>query len=607
MRGLFSIIAWYCVMTPCAAAIDKSSSAKDESAVAEAKLKQQYSTFPYPARKREQPAGTNSVDLPTLSYRAFGGRYSSLWRRRDLRILDAGGGTGDSTLTLATQLRDIGNENARLVHLDLSSASQAVTRARAEYQGVLHMISFIRGSFLDQVLMATLGTFDLIVSHGVLHHLMKPVDGLVALKNALRPGGAMCIMVYGKYGRTGIYDVQRMMRLLKYSKEESYHAASPEGQIMSASAFDSEFHEVQALRGLLEALPETSRLRSRGSHFWNAVQGEVRNGSGAYDLFLHSWDRAFTVSDVFNWVERDCGLLINSFNEAGLYDPVLWYKNGERAKNVGKDAKLAKGVSVSRSTHDKEYDDDEYDDEYDDDDDDSNERAQGGTYGRGKDRNRRAADEELLEHIAGLDARSRMALAELMHGALQRHSFYVVEKPFDAPRASSPSLPELPKVTAKAIPCIPRRGQVHWEYELGEQNAEKFTVTMTRRVAYASSVLPRSARVKYEGVNALIQYPWVMGNCQTPFVDIWRKHVRPANPSVTLPMFLEAAESIVSMLGDWGDITILTEPGELLEIGGGEKNGDGAGPQSMDSMFKRGSNAQGKQRRSSSRRRGREL
>ena len=75
MRGLFSIIAWYCVMTPCAAAIDKSSSAKDESGVAEAKLKQQYSTFPYPERKREQPAGTNSVDLPTLSYRAFGGRY----------------------------------------------------------------------------------------------------------------------------------------------------------------------------------------------------------------------------------------------------------------------------------------------------------------------------------------------------------------------------------------------------------------------------------------------------------------------------------------------------------------------------------------------------
>src|SRR6185295_2328396 len=50
--------------------------------------------------------------------------------------------------------------------------------------------------------------FDLVVCTGVLHHLADPDAGLAALRDVLAPGGAMNIMVYAPYGRTGVYILQ---------------------------------------------------------------------------------------------------------------------------------------------------------------------------------------------------------------------------------------------------------------------------------------------------------------------------------------------------------------------------------------------------------------
>jgi SAM-dependent methyltransferase len=56
--------------------------------------------------------------------------------------------------------------------------------------------------------------FDLIVCTGVLHHLADPDAGLSALRNVLKPDGAMYLMVYAPYGRTGIYLLQEFCRRL---------------------------------------------------------------------------------------------------------------------------------------------------------------------------------------------------------------------------------------------------------------------------------------------------------------------------------------------------------------------------------------------------------
>ena len=56
------------------------------------------------------------------------------------------------------------------------------------------------------------GHFDLIICVGVLHHLENPSDGLNKLNSVLKNDGFIFIMVYGKYGRTGIYQMQDLLK-----------------------------------------------------------------------------------------------------------------------------------------------------------------------------------------------------------------------------------------------------------------------------------------------------------------------------------------------------------------------------------------------------------
>ena len=56
--------------------------------------------------------------------------------------------------------------------------------------------------------------FDLIICTGVLHHLVDPDAGLRALRSVLKPEGAMNLMVYAPYGRTGVYMMQEYCRRL---------------------------------------------------------------------------------------------------------------------------------------------------------------------------------------------------------------------------------------------------------------------------------------------------------------------------------------------------------------------------------------------------------
>src|SRR5580698_8846012 len=55
-------------------------------------------------------------------------------------------------------------------------------------------------------------SFDQIVCTGVLHHLANPDAGLSALRNVLKPDGAVHLMVYAPYGRAGIYMLQEFCR-----------------------------------------------------------------------------------------------------------------------------------------------------------------------------------------------------------------------------------------------------------------------------------------------------------------------------------------------------------------------------------------------------------
>jgi len=276
-----------------------------------ARVQQQYELLPYPHRDPADEAKriiTTPVDeLLKLNHYCYRGRRDFT---KGFRVLVAGGGTGDSTIYLAQQLRDT---NATIVHLDLSEASIEVARKRARRRGLEDNISWRRGSLLNLPLGA-LGPFDYINCGGVLHHLDDPAKGLAALRSVLCDDGAMGIFVYGRYGRIGIYMMQELMRMVNHDE-----ADTPA--------------KLRNTKALLAALPPSHCLRQRMNLLG---QGELDDAE-ILDRYLHTCDRAFTVSELYDLL-AGAGLHLAEFimRDRLLYRPEFTFRDPQVLSQVKK-------------------------------------------------------------------------------------------------------------------------------------------------------------------------------------------------------------------------------------------------------------------------------
>lgn len=268
-------------------------------------VKTQYEAYPYPPRdpadeKTRLITGSPSR-VPEVDHYLFAGARD--WSQ-PFRALVAGGGTGDGLVQLAQGLADA-HCPAEIHYLDLSTAARAIAEARIAARG-LTQVRFHTGSLLEA---APLGPFDYIDCCGVLHHLPDPEAGLRALRGALAPGGGMGLMVYGRYGRTGVYEIQEALRVL-----------APPGETDLPD-------RVAAARKLLKTLPPTNRLRR------NPFLGDHEGDDAAlYDLLLHERDRAYGVPEVLALVEG-AGLEVVGFLEPLRYEPDFYLQEpGLRAR-----------------------------------------------------------------------------------------------------------------------------------------------------------------------------------------------------------------------------------------------------------------------------------
>ncbi|MEO3428046.1 class I SAM-dependent methyltransferase [Pelagibius sp. CAU 1746] len=266
-------------------------------------VRDQYEAYPYPSRDPADEAKRLIVGSPSnlreVNHYLFGGRRDFT---RPFRALVAGGGTGDATIMLAQQLADAagpGGTAGEVVYLDLSAASRKIAEARAAARKLTN-IRFVTGSLLDLAGL-DLGSFDYIDCCGVLHHLAEPEAGLAALTGALAPDGGMGIMVYGTYGRSGVYALQEVLRKLAGDR--------PLGE------------QVSHARRLLNNLPATNLF---------ARNPVLRDHSGSdaelVDLLLHSQDRSYKVEEIAELL-RGAGLNLISFIEPLRYDPATYLKD----------------------------------------------------------------------------------------------------------------------------------------------------------------------------------------------------------------------------------------------------------------------------------------
>lgn len=253
-------------------------------------VKTQYEAYPYPERdpkdeKKRLITGSPSHPLE-IDHFIFGGQRD--WSK-PLRVLVAGGGTGDGLIQLAQLMAQAG-KSCEIVYVDLSHASRNLAEARAKERG-LSSIRFETGSLLDA---ASYGTFDYIDCCGVLHHLPDPAEGFSALRAALAPGGGLGFMVYAPYGRAGVYPLQEAFGAL-------FEGLTPEQRLKKAKA-------------VVKALPAGHPFKG------NPNLGDHHDSdAGFYDLLLHSQDRAFDVSDLLEVLDQTDWRL-NGFTMPALYD-----------------------------------------------------------------------------------------------------------------------------------------------------------------------------------------------------------------------------------------------------------------------------------------------
>lgn len=257
-----------------------------------------YDTYPFPPEPLldEPPPGYNWRWHWQAAHQFCTGRMAE---RSDIRILDAGCGTGVGTEYLMHL-----NPSTKITAIDLSAEALGVARERCRRTG-----GSVRGS--DRVEFRHLslydaqelpGKFDWINCVGVLHHLPDPMRGIQSLAAKLAPGGLMHVFVYGELGRWEIQLMQRAIRLL---------SNSPTGNPDPNPYRDG----VQIGRSIFAALPATNRLVRREQERWSM---ENQRDECFADMYVHPQEVDYNIDTLFALIEA------SGLEFLGFSNPDYW-------------------------------------------------------------------------------------------------------------------------------------------------------------------------------------------------------------------------------------------------------------------------------------------
>jgi SAM-dependent methyltransferase len=110
---------------------------------------------------------------------------------RELTVLDVGGGTGGFAVPMA-------EAGHRVTVVDASPDALAALTRRAAEAGVADRIRAVQGDGDALAGLVEPGSVDLILCHAVLEVVDDPADVVAAMVAALRPGGAISVLVAGR-------------------------------------------------------------------------------------------------------------------------------------------------------------------------------------------------------------------------------------------------------------------------------------------------------------------------------------------------------------------------------------------------------------------------
>ena len=252
-----------------------------------------YNTYPFPPDPLadDAPPGYNWRWNWVTAYNFCTGRKPP---RQDIRILDAGCGTGSGTDYLINL-----NPQAEVIAIDISEKALEVAKERCQRSGVIEKhTKNIEFHHLPIEEVATLpGEFDLINSVGALHHMPNPVEGIQALAAKLAPGGLFHIFVYAELGRWEITLMQRAIALLQGDKRGDYQDG------------------VKVGRDIFANLPQNNRLLKRENERW---AWENKRDASFADMYVHPQEIDYNVDTLFELIDAS-GLEFVCFSNGQNY------------------------------------------------------------------------------------------------------------------------------------------------------------------------------------------------------------------------------------------------------------------------------------------------
>lgn len=252
-----------------------------------------YNTYPFP------PDPLSDLEPPGYNWRwnwiaAHSFCTGTKPKTQDIRILDAGCGTGSGTDYLIHQ-----NPDAEVVAIDLSEKALAVAQERCQRSGVIanhgKAVDFFNLKLEEATTLE--GEFDFINCVGVLHHLPEPDKGIQALAKKLKPGGILHIFVYAELGRREISLMQKAIALLQGDKQGDYRDG------------------VKVGRDIFANLPENNRLLEQEKKLWSL---ENHRDEAFADMYVHPQEIDYNSETLFDLVDA------SGLDFVGFSNPKYW-------------------------------------------------------------------------------------------------------------------------------------------------------------------------------------------------------------------------------------------------------------------------------------------
>jgi SAM-dependent methyltransferase/uncharacterized protein YbaR (Trm112 family) len=204
------------------------------------------------------------------------------------RVLDVGCGTGQLTNFLGIRW---GRE---VFGSDMCLNSLRLAKAFRDRSGIRNA-TFVQMNLFRPAFRA--GSFDIVISNGVLHHTSDPLGGFLSISRLVKPGGCILIGLYNRIGRLTT-DLRRM--LFRWSGD---------------------------------------RLRMLDAHMRNRNYNEARKRAWFMDQYKHPRESKHSYDEVIDWFESNGFEFLFSIPKI---DPSPFTEHEKLCEPHGKGTKLAR-------------------------------------------------------------------------------------------------------------------------------------------------------------------------------------------------------------------------------------------------------------------------